>query len=400
MLKRKSLLNWLISRRDNGQVKVLGGARGSGKTVLLELYRAYLELSGIPAENILYVNFEHPDNRSLKSMQGAYDAIKEMVKNKSGRIYFLLDEITEVKEWQKLVNGIRVGFESDITITASNTSIFLAVNDYLAAKFQMLEVTPLSFQEYLENKLEAADEQAQLKLFEEYVKWGGFPALGEVENELLRHTLLQGIRAELLLKDAVKRNAVRDVTMLEQCADYLFDTVGTPVSIKKMAEAFKKAGIKTNPTSVDKYLSVLKDAFLFYEVPRYDVRKKEKLSTLPKYYSVDTGLSNHTKNLAAGVSSQLENIVYLELKRLEAEVFVTKLEQTEMGFVCFGVNGTEYFTITTKALSDDNPILKQLLSIHDNYRKTILTTIKTDAGQKEGIAIVPVLDWLLRERQS
>ena len=259
MLKRQTYLNWLISSKDNEFIKVITGVRRSGKSVILRLYQDYLLEQGVLAENIIFYNFEHPDNFGLNSFEKLYADIEQRVSALTGKIYFIFDEIQEVKAWQKLVNGLRVAFNADIYITGSNANLLSGgLATYLAGRYMEMTVYPLSFAEFVAFSRELGNTKHDELLFQEYLKWGGFPNLPSIDNELIKRDILKGIYSSIVLKDVASRGAIREMAMLERVIAYLLDIIGQSVSVKKIADTLTSAGTKANSTSIDNYIGLLK----------------------------------------------------------------------------------------------------------------------------------------------
>jgi predicted AAA+ superfamily ATPase len=398
MIIREDYLDWLKQAKDNEFVKVITGVRRSGKSVILELYREYLEGSGILSDNIIFYNFEHPDNFHLTNEQVLYEEIQKHAKGLNGKVYFIFDEIQEVDHWQKLINGLRVAFDSDIYITGSNANLLSGeLATYLAGRYIELKVYPLSFKEYKTFSYSLGEEKDVDSLFMEYLRWGGFPALPTIKDEKIKSDILYGIYTSIILKDVAARGGIREISLIDRVVAYLLDTIGSTVSIKKVSDALRAEQVKTNPTSIDKYVQLLKESFVFYEAPRYDIRGKQRLRTLAKYYTVDTGIRNNALGRIGNVGSQLENIIYIELKRRNYEVFVGKLDSSEVDFVCFKNGKVEYFQVAYQLPPDNDREQRGLLNIADNYKKTIITLNRMDVGNIDGISIVHAVDWLLGE---
>lgn len=396
MIKRYDYINWLIKSKDNEFIKIITGVRRSGKSVLMELFREYLESDGVNNKNIIFYNFEHPDNFKYKNAEVLYEDLKEKAKNIDEKIYFMFDEIQEVKDWQKLVNGLRVVFDADIYITGSNANLLSGeLATYLAGRYIELQVYPLSFKEYKEFVESLNKSQNVDVLFMDYLKWGGFPVLPTISDEKIRNSVLDGIYTSIILKDVAARGGIREISLLERVVTYLLDTIGSSISIKKIADTITSDGINTNATSVDKYLKLLKESFVFYEAQRYDIRGKQRLKTLAKYYVVDTGIRNNTLKKIGNVGSQLENIIFIELKRRGYEVFVGKLDDKEVDFVCFKDGLVEYYQVAYQLPSDSDREKRSLLNVADNYSKIILTLNRMDVGNVDGIPIIHTVDWLL-----
>lgn len=396
MLKRKSYLDWLISAKDSDFIKVITGVRRSGKSVILQQYQHYLLEQGILPEQIIFYNFEHPDYFAFHHWEILYQDIQQKTANVHTKFYFIFDEIQEVKDWQKLINGLRVAFSCDIYITGSNANLLSGeLATYLAGRYVELTIYPLSFSEFLAYHQELGNHHHADVLFQDYLKWGGFPTLPTVQNDNLKGDILKGIYSSIVLKDVATRGSVREVAVLERVIAYLLDVIGQTVSIKKIADTLSSDGIKTNTNSIDNYIKLLKESFIFYECCRYDIRGKARLKTGAKYYVVDTGIRNTILGRVGNLGSQLENIIYMELKRCGFDVFVGKLDKGEIDFVCFRGNEKHYYQIAYQLPTNSEREHQNLLHIADNYQKTIITLNRMDVGVIEGIEVVHAVDWLL-----
>lgn len=396
MLKRKSYLDWLISAKDSDFIKVITGVRRSGKSVILQQYQHYLLEQGILPEQIIFYNFEHPDYFAFHHWEILYQDIQQKTANVHTKFYFIFDEIQEVKDWQKLINGLRVAFSCDIYITGSNANLLSGeLATYLAGRYVELTIYPLSFSEFLAYRQELGNHHHADVLFQDYLKWGGFPTLPTVQNDNLKGDILKGIYSSIVLKDVATRGSVREVAVLERVIAYLLDVIGQTVSIKKIADTLSSDGIKTNTNSIDNYIKLLKESFIFYECCRYDIRGKARLKTGAKYYVVDTGIRNTILGRVGNLGSQLENIIYMELKRRGFDVFVGKLDKGEIDFVCFRGNEKHYYQIAYQLPTNSEREHQNLLHIADNYQKTIITLNRMDVGVIEGIEVVHAVDWLL-----
>lgn len=396
MLKRKSYLDWLISAKDSDFIKVITGVRRSGKSVILQQYQHYLLEQGILPEQIIFYNFEHPDYFAFNHWEILYQDIRQKTANVHAKFYFIFDEIQEVKDWQKLINGLRVAFSCDIYITGSNANLLSGeLATYLAGRYVELTIYPLSFSEFLAYHQELGNHHHADVLFQDYLKWGGFPTLPTVQNDNLKGDILKGIYSSIVLKDVATRGSVREVAVLERVIAYLLDVIGQTVSIKKIADTLSSDGIKTNTNSIDNYIKLLKESFIFYECCRYDIRGKARLKTGAKYYVVDTGIRNTILGRVGNLGSQLENIIYMELKRRGFDVFVGKLDKGEIDFVCFRGNEKHYYQIAYQLPTNSEREHQNLLHIADNYQKTIITLNRMDVGVIEGIEVVHAVDWLL-----
>lgn len=398
MLARQSYLQWLINAKDNAFVKVITGVRRSGKSVLLQLYQEYLLSQGISPANIIFYNFEHPQNFKFAEADVLYAQLVQQVQGVTGKVYFIFDEIQEVNSWQKLVNGLRVAFDADIYVTGSNANLLSGeLATYLAGRYIELTVYPFSFKEFVDYQQSKGRRDYPDKLFQEYLVWGGFPSLMDIPDETIRHDILQGIYDSIVLKDVATRGAVRDIAALRRVVVYLLDTIGSSTSIKRVTDMLNSEHLKITVSSVDKYVQLLKDSFVFNEALRYDIRGRAYLQTQGKYYVVDTGIRNTVLGQVGSVGSQLENIIYIELKRRGYDVFVGKLDSEEIDFVCFKGEDRQYIQVAYQLPLDNPREQRNLLHINDNYKKTILTLNRMDVGSKDGIQVVHAVDWLLSE---
>lgn len=393
MLPRDYYINKLISYKDTEFIKVITGVRRCGKSFILQLFQEHLRLQGL-GDNILYLNFEHPDTMKLLDSASLYEYIKEHVKLKN-KIYFLFDEVQEVNGWQKLINGLRVAYDCDIYITGSNANLLSGeLATYLSGRYVEIQVFPLSFTELL--KANSIMEQLEKQsMFDKYLKFGGFPSVALLEEDILKQDVLKGIYNSIILKDVSMRGDIANIDMLMKIALYLMDNIGNPVSSNKIANFLTSNGTKTKSDTVDKYLKLLEDAFVFYKAVRYDIRGKERLKTLGKYYAVDTGLRNSVLGrLNTDMGSQIENIVYLKLRQLGYEVFVGKYDEYEIDFVCFKNDKTIYVQVVYELPKDSDRETRNLLMIRDNYERVIVTMNYFDVGNIDGINIIHLYDFL------
>lgn len=396
MIPRDYYLNKLIAYKNTEFIKVITGVRRSGKSFILLLFQEHLRKQGLENQ-IFYLNFEHPDTMHLLDAESLYQYIKEQVQSES-KIYFLFDEVQEVKGWQKLINGLRVAYDCDIYITGSNANLLSGeLATYLSGRYVEIPVLPLSYTEILSAKSAEGLAEKQL-IFDKYLKFGGFPSVALLEDDELKKDALKGIYNSIILKDVSMRGDVANIEILMKIALYLMDNIGNSVSSSKIANYLTSNGSKTFPATVDKYLKLLEDAFVFYKAVRYDIRGKERLKTLGKYYAVDTGLRNSVLGrLDTDMGSQIENIVYLKLKQSGYEVFVGKYDVYEIDFVCFKNNRTLYVQVAYELPKNDDRETRNLLMIRDNYDRMVVTMNYFDVGKIDGIDIVHLYDFLEQE---
>lgn len=393
MFIRKKYHETLIRYQDTEFIKIITGVRRSGKSTVLKMYRDHLDASG--AGKVIYLNFEHPDTFAIQTCDTLYEYIKRQV-SPTQRVYFLFDEIQEVDEWQRLINGLRVAFNCDIIVTGSNAALLSGeLATYLTGRYVEVKVYPFSFAEIV-TYLDLESEKDIQVAFEKYLKFGGFASVVNVDDELLKVEVLQGIYNSVLLRDVTLRAGVEDIDMLMRISLYLMDNIGNTVSTNKVANYIKSQGYSTSFERVDRYLKLLEDAFIFYKVQRYDIRGKERLKTLGKYYVVDAGLRNAMlQRSTTNRGSQLENSVFLKLIDEGYRVFVGKYDNLEIDFVCFKNDVVKYVQVTHELPRDNQRETQNLLKIKENYDKLVVTMNYLDVGVVDGVAVKHVIDFLL-----
>jgi len=395
MYKRTTYLDQLNTFKDTEFIKVITGVRRSGKTYLLNSFKESLEQSDIKIENIFFMSFESFSNREFRNAEKLYDKIVETM-SKTEKIYFLFDEIQLVDRWQDVVNSLRIDFKSDIYVTGSNASILSGeLATLLAGRYVTIEVFPFSFKEYLDffNSPKSVEEA-----FFDYVTSGGFPSALHMQQVELKTTIMTDILDTILYKDVAMRANLNNEEVLVRVVDYLLDNIGQTISINKIANTMKTDGVNVSFQTIDKLLLQLENAYLFYKVHRYDLRGKERLKTLGKYFVVDTGIRNYrlTKTFRDNMGSQIENIVYIELKRRGYRVFVGKYDDYEIDFVAYKNNTVKYYQVT-RQMPDGTREEDNLLRIPDNYEKKIITANRMDVGNIGGIEIQYITDFLLND---
>ncbi len=385
---RKHYLEKLIKYLDTEFIKVITGVRRSGKSFLLSMLHEYLLGEN---KQVLYLNFEHPDTFEFQDSKKLYQYIKNIVQENE-KIYFLFDEIGLVTDWQKLINGLRVAFNCDIYITGSNAKLLSGeLATYLSGRYVEIKIYPLSLDEISEfNGVDNNDIN-----LEQYIKYGGFPSVVLVKDEQMKKDVLRGIYDSILLKDVATRGGVGQVDILLKLSLYLLDNIGNPVSSTKISNYFKSNNVQIHTDSINKYLQLLEDAFIFYKATRYDIRGKEHLKTLGKYYVVDTGLKNvMLERMNSNLGSMVENIVYLKLIKDGWSVFVGKYDNREIDFVCFRDEETKYVQVTLSLPLKSKRETENLLLIKDNYKRIIVTYDYKDVGVIDGIEVIHLSDFL------
>ena len=398
MIIRENYLKKMIDAKDTEFIKVITGVRRSGKSTLLLMFKDYLINNGIKEDNIIYINFESAEFDDIKDYKDLYKYIKEKIKK--GRVYLLLDEIQNVKSWEKAINSFKVDFDIDIYITGSNAYLLSSeLSTLLSGRYIEIKMYLLSFKEFL--KFNNYDNTILDDKFNEYLKYGGLPAITLIkDNDELVLSYLNGIYNTIVKKDIVDRNNIKDVALLENIIKYLATNIGSSVSAKKISDFLNSNKIteKSNHQTVDNYLSMLEKSFIVYKANRTDVRNKSLLKTLGKYYISDTGIRNIIlgfRNINEG--HLLENVVYLELLRRGYSVNIGKSGDFEVDFVAENPNDIKYYQVAQTLANEEvkEREIRSLESISDNYEKIILTMDKTINKDYNGIKVMNIIDWLL-----
>lgn len=329
MIKRPLYLKRIQPMIDTEFIKVITGVRRSGKSYLLLMIKNMLLERGVKEQCIIYINFENPDNAHLLLEKNLYDFVK-LNKPDSGKVYLLFDEIQEVNEWQKQVNGMRVAFDCDIYLTGSNASLLSGeLATYLTGRFVEIKMLPLSFSEYLMFKnLENGDGS---RYFQDYVQYGGFPSVVLQDDAQLKKDVLNGIYQSILWRDVAFRSDIREPDTLERIARFLIDNIGHSVTTNKIANTIRSSGKKISNVTVDAYLKLLEDSFLFYKAQRYDIRGKEYLKSQAKYYVSDLGIVlSALKKTQSNRGSKIENIVFWNLNEKDMRFLLANMMQKRL----------------------------------------------------------------------
>ena len=399
LIQRNDYLNFLLDWKDKQIIKVISGIRRCGKSTLFELYRERLLADGVLPEQMIFVNFEDAENEELRDHKKLYEHIKSlMLPDKMN--YIFLDEIQHVPDFQKAVDSLFIKKNADVYITGSNAYFMSGeLATLLSGRYVELKMLPLSFKEYVS----AFDDNRTLEdLYRNYVYNSSFPYTIELTNRRNIHAYLDGIFNTIVLNDIVQRKRVQDPLMLKSVIKFMFDNIGNCLSIKKISDTMTSKGRKISNHTVENYLEGLTDSLLMYRVGRYDIKGKDYLQLLDKYYIADVGLRYYllgTSNADQG--HILENVVYLELLRRGYQVFVGKNGSAEIDFVVQDIDGnTEYYQVawTLREESTLKRELSALENIQDHNPKYILTMDNDPPVSYDGIRQKYVLKWLVEER--
>lgn len=397
MFVREDYLNRLKKFQDTEFVKVITGVRRSGKTYILKMFRDELLRQGIQPDQIVFMNFESMQYQNLLTKQSFYQYVMDrLVADR--KMYLFFDEIQRVTGWEDAVNSFRVDVDCDIYVSGSNASLLSGeLATLLTGRMVEIPIYPLSFKEYMQFKQFAGNPELQ---FNQYIDDGGFPAAVLVDDPEVKRSVIDGIYSSILLRDVNERANIRNDGLLTRIATYLLSEIGNPISANKIAGVLKNEGLTTaNNQSVSKYITLLEDAFIFYPAKRYDLRGKNYLKSMAKYYAVDTGLRNTTLNrrFSDNYGHQIENIVYLELLRRGYQVDIGKYDEQEIDFVAHKGQSVVYYQVAMQLPTTGNREIGNLQNLKDNYQKYLITANRMDVGNVDGIEIIHIVDWLLAD---
>jgi len=402
MIYRPFFINQLAEARDTRLIKIVTGVRRCGKSTLLELYRRHLLENKAQPNQIIDINLEDADYRNLLDSYALHDYIVSKLNPKKMN-YVFLDEIQNVKEYEKTVNSLFLRKNIDLYITGSNAFMLSGeLATLLSGRYIEIHLLPLSFKEYCSSFSKQKIKSSGLKHYNNYILNGSFPytlELAEKENSKnLINNYLGGIYNTILLKDIVARKNISDVLMLESLVHFLFDNIGCETSTKKIADSMTSAGRKISVHTVESYISALTDSFILYRVGRFDIKGKQYLKTGHKYYIIDPGLRRFL--LGSQIKDEgriLENIVYLELHRRGYEINFGKIDNIEVDFVAVKNGTPTYFqaAMTVREQSTMERELKPLNIIRDHNRKYLITMDDDPPAFFNGIQRINAIDWLL-----
>lgn len=398
MILRPDYIEAVKPFMDAPLVKILTGVRRCGKSTIFEMIRQELLERGIPEDHIImkkYTEMDIPDTITAKQM---YDELVSRVEDDK-RYYFLLDEIQEIKGWEKAVNSLLEGMNADIYVTGSNSKLMSSeISTYLTGRYISISVFTLSFREYLEFKKEST--QSYDKLLEEYIKFGGFPiiALGEYEQQSA-YQIVDGIYHTVVSRDIVKRHRINKQDLFDRVVKYVIENMGKTFSASSISNFLKSENRKVSIESIYNYLRWLEQAFIIFPCERYDMQGKSILKTQEKYYLADVSfryaLFGYNRKMLDGV---MENIVYLELCRRGYDVYVGKNNTKEIDFIAIHKDEKIYVQVCVQIPENSNREVGNLMEIRDHYPKYVVTLNEMDVGIENGIRIVHLRDFLLAKQ--
>ena len=404
LINRPEYLNQLIQNKDVDLVKIVTGIRRCGKSSLLDLFHQHLLNHGVADSIIIHMNLESLRYRDLKDYLVFYDYVSERIA-KSGKTYLIFDELQVIEHWEKAIESFRLDFDVDIYITGSNAYLLSTeFSTLLSGRYVEIRTLPLSFKEFLDFYEFAPDISIEEK-FQKYLQFGGMPILREYRfNEARSMQALEGIYSTVILRDILQRNTQSNQGLLHKLMLFLCSNIGSITSPSSIGNVLSNEGNiegkgkKIASQTVEKYISMLRSAFIFYSVERYDVKGKQLLKTLGKNYIIDLGFRNMLLGYRdADRGHIIENIVFLELIRRDYHVYIGKFKETEIDFVAEKPNDKLYIQVTESMLSPETREreLRPLQMIPDNYEKIVLSMDRNYITSYDGIKSLNLIDWLL-----
>ncbi|MBR4292303.1 MAG: ATP-binding protein [Clostridia bacterium] len=406
MVQRHDYLDQLKKWKDQKIIKVITGIRRCGKSTLLELYREHLKTQNVTNDQIISINFEELEYEELLNYKALYNFIKERL-HKTKTTYIFLDEIQQVENFQKAVDSLYVKDNVDIYITGSNAYLLSGeLATLLSGRYIEINMLPLSFAEFCELR---SDTDKEI-LFAEYMQNGGLPYIASLGSNIdMIDTYLEGIYNTIIIKDIEERGRrkekdpnkrkISDLTLLKNVSKFLASSIGSPISVKSIADYVTSSGRRISQNTIDDYVEALVEPYIFYPAERYDVIGKQLLKKNQKMYIVDLGLRRHLLSRQRyDLGFSLENIIFFELLRKGYSVNIGKVGITEVDFIARKNENIHYYQVTASMLDEStfNREMAPLRNINDNYPKTIITLDRFTLGNYDGIEVVNAIDWLLR----
>lgn len=395
-IERKEYLDKLVAFKDKRIIKVITGVRRCGKSVLLEIFQDYLLKQGVAEEQIVAINLEDYDFYELREPSKLHSYIKERL-NKDKMTYIFIDEVQHCDDFPRVIDSLYLKKNVDIYLTGSNANLLSSeIATLLSGRYVEIMMLPLSFKEYVSS---TGDAKELSRKYLEYIENSSFPYVLDLKGQPKEiKDYLEGLYNTIVVKDISQRHKFPDTMMLESIARFVFDNIGNPMSTKKISDTMTSFGRKTDVKTVEKYVRALMESFIVYQAKRYNIKGKQYLKTLEKYYVVDIGLRYMLLgSRSTDVGHILENVIYLELLRRGYDVYVGKVDDLEVDFVAQDRKKTIYYQVAA-TVRDENTLMRELTplqKINDHYPKVILTLDDDPEADYDGIRRINALDWLI-----
>ena len=398
MIARSDYINYLNKFKDMPLIKVISGVRRCGKSTLFLQYIEHLKSNNIDDDHIIFINFEDLEYEEYTNYKTLYNYLNKRIID-SKKYYIFLDEIQNVEKYEKTVDSLLIKGKCDIYITGSNAYMLSSeLSTLLSGRYIEIKMFPLSFKEYVSYYKDVNNNYEDL--FNKYINSSSYPFSINFKEKNLLNKYLEDIYNSIIIKDISLRIKKLDISLLHRIVKFMFDSIGSILSINNIANKLTLDGYKVDNKTVSKYIEVLTESMFFYKVERYDVKGKNILSSLEKYYVVDIGIRqiklgrNYTD-----LGHIIENIVYLELMRRNYNVYIGYFTNAEIDFVAIKNGEMEYYQVCLSLLNEEvlKREVKSLKMINDNYPKYIISMDKVGTNYNiDGIKHINLIDWLMR----
>ncbi len=396
IIERRHYLNRLISYKGIQIIKIITGVRRCGKSTLLQLYMDYLRSLNVRDERIISINFEDYDNRALCRPEALHTYVTERLADGQWT-YVLLDEVQLVPDFQRVVDSLFIKPYVDLYVTGSNASLLGGeLATLLAGRYIEIHMLPLSFSEYVEA---TGQQKSTDSAYREYLTTSSFPYVLTYDvTATQRKDYLDAILNTIIVKDVASHLGTADVMMIKRIVRFICDTIGSPLSTKKIADTMSSDGQKVDWKTVERYLNALQESFIIYQAKRYNIRGRQHLRTLEKYYIVDLAFrSMLIGSRTTDVDRMLENVVYLELIRRGFDVFVGKIDSLAVDFIAFSHGEIAYYQVA-ESVRDSATLARELApfaKISDHWPKYLLTRDEEPDAYYDGVRKRNALSWLM-----
>lgn len=405
MIQRKTYIDRLLEYKDSPVVKILSGIRRSGKSSILMMFKEELIRQEISEKNIIYIDFESLKNYKLRNYLALYEEILKLSENaeKNQKIYVFLDELQNVENWEQAIASLMKDLNCDIYITGSNSKLLSSeFATHIAGRYVEIKVYPLTFKEFIDfYKNQNTQSKTNRELFFEYIKFGGLPAIHFMnKNENLIWQYLNDVFNSVILKDVIERNKIKSSEKLISTINFLMENLGNIFSAKSISNFVKNQFKTFGNDLIYEFLYALESAFIIHKVKRFDIKGKETLETLEKYYVADLGLRNAITGFRQNdIGTLLENVVFTELLSRNYKVCIGKKDNLEIDFIA-EKNEEKIYIQVSYLLSTPETTEREfapLKKINDNYEKIVLTLDETADFSDEGIKKINLIEWLLEK---
>lgn len=395
LIPRPRVMRWLERWCDKEPIKVITGLRRCGKSSALALFRERLRETGIPAENILSINFESLDNAYPTEAQALYDYVTERLR--AGMNYIFLDEVQHVHDFERAIDGLALRDDVDLYVTGSNADMLSGeLATQITGRYVELRMHPFSFAEY-RMAFEGMDDET---LFDRYLTYGGMPYTVNLTDEQSISDYLGGVFNTVVMVDVARRHPRMNMQAFQRTASFLADNIGNVTSLSRISSGLKGVGGTVSVGAVSEYVGALMENYLLCKAPRFNIKGREYLETLEKYYLEDLGFRFWLLGKRQGdIGHRIENVVYLELLRRFTNVSVGKIGQAEVDFVAVKDGIPTYVQVAQSVMSEDarKREFSSLRAIKNNHPKILLTLDRIGNGDYDGVQQVNLIDWLIRQ---